>query len=284
MTSQQAIAAKRAEIEAHPVFSPPPPVTATDPLARPPVTAAAPSLAAPAVSASAIAGPTPSPAAAPTVPTPSAYPAADEFGQTPSPTPGEPGGPPLQTTYPPYQPPSATSTPDYGTPGMTVLPAPAPGTPAPSVAAPAEVPPATPPEEMVTIRNRVTGATQTIPRSKWNSTYTLGIWAEDPTPGPAPADVGTNAPYNTDPSQGPAGQAAPSRQEWPVLAAYQPPSVTGQAGAPAQPTPDAYPAVLHSQAASKAPWDMTPDEIAQYQAAGVPEATIWGIPGRRTAA
>lgn len=79
--------------------------------------------------------------------------------------------------------------------------------------------------------------------------------------------------------------AMPTRQsqeptpQYPVLAQYQP--STASASAPAvQPQ---YPAALQSAAASRAPWQMSPEEIEQYMAAGVPEDVIWSVPGRSAA-
>lgn len=130
---------------------------------------------------------------------------------------------------------------------------------------------------MVTIRNRVTGATMTLPRSKWNSTWTLGIWQEVPPEAPAPAspDVRTNAPYNEDPSQGPVTQAPYA--DWAVMAKALPSqqSVTPAFNPSSTPAPDAMPySILHSQAASRPWWRMTPEEEERYRAAGVPEETI----------
>lgn len=81
-------------------------------------------------------------------------------------------------------------------------------------------------------------------------------------------------------------QSRTQQSDWAALAALQQQQqATAQAQPQAQQQPDYSdsPALLHAEAASKPPWQMTEDEYRKYKAAGISDDVIFRVPGRSAA-
>lgn len=174
-----------------------------------------------------------------------------------------------------------------------------------------------PPEDYVRVENLTTGETGIVPRSEWRGRGNgYPGWQEVPGSSVRPADSGdpvqvpaTTDPtvsdpnyqqpqyappiYETKPADVPPGEITQTQQqsEWAALAALQ---QQQQAEATAQPQaqPQAQqqqtsysdsPALLHAEAASRAPWQMSDADYQRYKAAGISDDVIFKIPGRAAA-
>ena len=192
----------------------------------------------------------------PAQPTPSAATPAAPVGAA-SAGPARPAAPMLPEAVPGGGPPSPTGAPGFGAPAE--LPEATPGGgPPPPPPMPAQSTPMSQPETFAP--GQFSGGS-VLPQTPPEQPYVpVHEWQ--------PAQ-----PFNDDPTQGPVGQA-PSR--FAVLNAYGP-----QQQAPVQPAAVSNPpALLRSRAQTTPPWRLSAQEIQEMEAAGIDEATIWGVPGR----
>jgi hypothetical protein len=166
--------------------------------------------------------------------------------------------------------------------------------------APATVPPsvstALPPQPSevaggVWVRDTQSQNRQFVPRSKLPAWLGPGSpWVVEDGGAPQaqaqPPQFAALAPYLAPTPQPTAGGASmpppmPTPEPAPdfaALAPYQPPSMPAPEQ---QPTMQQTPlALLQAQAAAAVPWNLSDDQIQQYLAAGVPEETIFAVPGR----
>lgn len=259
LSNPDALAAKRQQIMANPVFRPAQPVTS----------------------------------------------AQDAALRTPPPV-GGPAEAPSRGAIPPARPPAPVAAPAPAAPAPAALPPNRPdqtqaapqienaiNPPGTVIPAPGQIPAA------IRVRNKATGAVREIANTQFGTGLEYDPSQYDVVPADAsdpnvghPGDPGYVPPSYGKPDGGtppqpiapstpgfaPQTMAPPAQTDYPVLASMAPPSFAFSTPAP-QSSADPYPAQLYSQAASKAPWEMSPAEIQHYTDMGIPDEVVWGVPG-----
>lgn len=120
-------------------------------------------------------------------------------------------------------------------------------------------------------------ATPTLPSSlppadEFGRTPAMG--GATPTP-PADLETGTTPPYNDDPSKGPVGTTLPG-DDFAIMKTLPSPAPVF---APPPPAVGDHPMLLMDRAQTTPPWRLDPSEIERMRAAGIPDATIFAVPG-----